>query len=76
MNELSFPVSSDNDELMQTILEFDQKKYEQDVSEFMKHVDNEEDGRGSKRGIELINKWRKNKIKLSVTLLIYNIEFY
>lgn len=60
MRELPFPVALDNKELVKNILEFDEEKYETELSRFMDEVGIFEDGKASERVVELI---RKGKVE-------------
>lgn len=55
-NILPFPVAESNDELQQSIMDFEMKKYQKDVTEFLKKFDVCEDGHASERAAEFILK--------------------
>lgn len=59
MYKLPFPTALNNNELMENILEFDEEKYEEVLLQFMDEVGMSEDGKASKRVVELIGKWAK-----------------
>ncbi len=61
MEELPFLWAADNDGLEENILKFDRKKYEQDVTEFLKRAGNREDGKASVRVAQLIQKRRDGR---------------
>ncbi len=54
MRKLPFPVAFNNDELIKNILCFNEKKYRNDVSQFMDEVGMEEDGEASRRVVDII----------------------
>lgn len=54
MYNLPFPVALNNDELMENILEFEEEKYKAELSRFMEEVGIFEDGKASKRVVELM----------------------
>lgn len=56
MYQLPFPVALDNNELMENIEKFDKDNYKEQTKLFMKHVGIFEDGRASKRAVDLIER--------------------
>lgn len=54
MYKLPFPTALNNDELMENISEFDEEKYKEALSQFMDEVGMFEDGKASRRVVDLI----------------------
>ena len=59
MYKLPFPVALNNDELMEKIEQFDEEEYKQKTASFMKKIGIFEDGKASKRVVELIERREK-----------------
>ncbi len=55
MYKLPFSVALNNEELMENIMQFDEKKYREKTHAFMKEVGILEDGRASDRVVELMS---------------------
>ena len=56
MYKLPFPVALDNDELMECIEQFNEDVYKKKTDRFMKKVGLFEDGKASKRVVNLIER--------------------
>ena len=63
MYKLPFPVAQNNDELMNCIEQFDEKAYYQKTKDFMRETGIFEDGRASKRVVDLIERERREKMR-------------
>ena len=60
-NTLPFPRAESNEELFQCIADFDWKKYEEEVTNFLDQYGVHEDGHASERAAEFINKLLEDK---------------
>ncbi len=54
LSETPFPIASDNNELINNILNFDNDKYQKEVEQFLREKGCIEDGNASKRTVDLI----------------------
>ncbi|MBQ1194343.1 MAG: CDP-glycerol glycerophosphotransferase family protein [Lachnospiraceae bacterium] len=57
LDKLPFPYAKNNNELIEKIIKFDDKKYMQELNELFKGVELLEDGRGSERVVNYIDEW-------------------
>ena len=63
LEETPFPVAKNNQDLCQNILNFENKKYVEEVEQFLKDKGCMEDGHASERVVDLIEKIMENKIE-------------
>ena len=56
LDEIPFPVAFNNDKLVENVLGFDEKAYREKSREFIKRVGIMEDGKASRRVVDLIDK--------------------
>lgn len=65
MSQTPFPLAITTDELVKNILEFDDCKYQNDITEFLARQGAFEDGHASERTVDLIEELMKNENNIS-----------